>query len=148
MTIKQCVRQCLKKFQEGCAIQLYNDCASAVSLFPEELEAKADSSSQVPAAAAKSIADQDNYSGALKLLLHDSPPGYISDLTTGLINDLYLTRGADGHIPIIQHPTINKVGTCLNCSHNKLIQQFQKIKTGKGSGPFADVTDVLQNMAF
>eukprot|EP00957_Ditylum_brightwellii_P162613 12382605-Ditylum_brightwellii.AAC.1 len=65
------------------------------SLLPEEQAAKAAENSTLPAVVTQSMIDEGNISGAVKTILHSTPPALISLSNCHLIQQLYLQIGAD-----------------------------------------------------
>eukprot|EP00957_Ditylum_brightwellii_P099498 7579184-Ditylum_brightwellii.AAC.1 len=60
---------------------------------------------------------------------------------------LYPQIGVDGINPKLVHAAKDPKGLLFNHPDNTLLPIFKGLKTGKAAGPFADITNTLQDVA-
>eukprot|EP00957_Ditylum_brightwellii_P204550 15339766-Ditylum_brightwellii.AAC.2 len=104
-------------------------------------------SDDIPIAAAMSLANTGNISGALKRILQDTLIATVTKRTHNKLYHYYPQEGADSKSTVVYHPATNTSGLFLNYPTARLRKHIRKIKRGKGASPYTDITDILCNLA-
>eukprot|EP00957_Ditylum_brightwellii_P160884 12249301-Ditylum_brightwellii.AAC.1 len=111
---------------------------------PKEQATKAAENNTPLAVATQSMIDEGNISGAVKIILFDTPPALINSSNFHLVQQLYPQIGADRQYTKVINQAYNIKDMLLQDKDKILLKHFQSIKTGQSGGPFPDITDLSQ----
>eukprot|EP00957_Ditylum_brightwellii_P110420 8421017-Ditylum_brightwellii.AAC.2 len=93
------------------------------------------------------MADEGNLRGAVRLVTRHTPPALINSATMPHIMKLYPQNGVGGFSLEVVHESRDQKGHLFNYPDTVSLPIFKRMKTGKASGPFANITNTIRDVA-